>query len=228
MVLGVIPARGGSKGIPDKNLYPLKGKPLIQYSIEEAQKAKSLTKLIVSTDSEKIAKVARSCGAEVPFMRPAELATDTALAVDVMKHALQTMEKLDKVRYDYLVMLQPTTPFRLAKDIDEAIKKLIETGCNTVVSVVDVGAYHPARMYQIKKDLLERIMEEGVPMRPRQELPPVYIRSGDVYACQREVLFKKNSLMGDDCRPIIIPMMRAINIDGHNELILAEHYLQSK
>lgn len=225
-ILGVIPARGGSKGIPHKNLYPLNGKPLIAYTIEAASKAKLITKFIVSTDSEEIAEVAIKYGVEVPFIRPAELATDNALAIDVMKHAILEMEKLDGVSYDYFVMLQPTTPLRMSEDIDRVVDKLLNTGCDTVITMVDVGANHPARMYRIVNDRLEGIMNEGIALRPRQELPPVYIRSGDVYACKRSVIFEKNSLIGDDCRPVIIPQERAINIDSIRDIILAEYFLK--
>jgi CMP-N-acetylneuraminic acid synthetase len=226
-ILGIIPARGGSKEIPKKNLYPLLGKPLISYTIEAAKRANLLTKYIVSTDSEEIAKVARTYGAEVPFIRPKELAEDTALAVDVVKHAIAKMESIDKISYSHIVLLQPTTPLRSASDINAAIDKLIATGCDTVISVIDVGACHPARMYKISNDRLAAIMDEGVKMRPRQELSPVYIRSGDIYACKRDVLFKKNSLIGDDSRPLIIPTERSVNIDSFGDLVLAEHYLKN-
>lgn len=226
-VIGIIPARGGSKGIPKKNIYPLSGKPLIAYTIECAKGSRFLTKWIVSTDSEEIASVARAYGAEVPFIRPSELATDSALSVDVVKHAVLIMEQEEACQYDYVVLLQPTTPFRLPEYIDLAVKKLMESGCDTVVTMVDVGAYHPARMYRIVADRLAGIMDEGIAMRPRQELPPVYIRSGDVYACKRSVIFDKNSMMGDDCRPIVIPPERAVNIDDMKDMVLAEYYLNA-
>lgn len=227
-ILGIIPARGGSKGIPKKNLYLLNGKPLINFTIEAAKKASLLTKFIVSTDSEEIAGVAKQYGADVPFIRPEELATDTVLSVDVVKHAVAEMENQGNVRYDYLVLLQPTTPLRPPGCIDEAINKLIKTGCDTVITMVDVGANHPARMYRIENDRLVSIMDEGVSMRPRQELPPIYIRSGDVYACKRNIPFEKGSLIGNDCRAVIIPPERAINIDSMRDLILAEYYLKNE
>ena len=227
-ILGVIPARGGSKGIPRKNLYPLDGKPLIAYTIDAALESKLLTTIVVSTDSAEIAAVARRFKCDPPFVRPAELATDTALSVDVMKHALLQLEASKGLEFDYLVLLQPTTPLRQAADIDGSIRKLISTGCDSVITMVDVGANHPARMYKIREDRLVSIMDEGVTMRPRQELPPVYIRSGDVYACKRNVLFEKNSMIGDDCRPIVIPRGRAVNIDSIEDLTLAKYYLRQK
>ena len=134
-VLGVIPARSGSKGIPRKNLYTLCGKPLIAYTIKAAIKANALTQFIVSTDSEEIAETAKEYGANVPFRRPSELATDSSLAADVMKHAIIEMEKLDGIIYDTLVMLQPTTPLRTPEDINNVVQKLHNTGCDTVITI---------------------------------------------------------------------------------------------
>ena len=126
-VLAVIPARGGSKGVPQKNIRLLAGKPLIGYTIDAARDSKELTNWIVSTDDEAIAEVARECGAEVPFIRPELLATDSAKAIPVIQHALKEMEERDGIQYDAVMMLQPTTPFRTAEDIDEAIRILRAT-----------------------------------------------------------------------------------------------------
>ena len=225
-VLAVIPARGDSKGIPRKNLYPLNGKPLIAYTIEAALKSKLLTRSIISTDSEEIAEVAEKFGGDVPFIRPNVLANDTASSIDVVKHAVKELEKADGVRYNYAVLLQPTTPLRLSEDIDKVVQKLISTQCDTVITMVDVGAYHPARMYRIENDRLVGIMEESIAMRRRQDLPPIYIRSGDVYACKRDIIFNRNSMLGNDCRPLVISPNRAINIDTLRDIVLAEYLLK--
>jgi CMP-N-acetylneuraminic acid synthetase len=225
-VLAVIPARGDSKGIPRKNLYPLNGKPLIAYTIEAALKSKLLTRSIISTDSEEIAEVAEKFGGDVPFIRPNVLANDTASSIDVVKHAVKELEKADGVRYNYAVLLQPTTPLRLSEDIDKVVQKLISTQCDTVITMVDVGAFHPARMYRIENDRLVGIMEESIAMRRRQDLPPIYIRSGDVYACKRDIIFNRNSMLGNDCRPLVISPNRAINIDTLRDIVLAEYLLR--
>ena len=225
-VLAVIPARGDSKGIPRKNLYPLNGKPLIAYTIEAALKSKLLTRSIISTDSEEIAEVAEKFGGDVPFIRPNVLASDTASSIDVVKHAMKELEKADGVRYNYAVLLQPTTPLRLSGDIDKVIQKLISTQCDTVITMVDVGAYHPARMYRIENDRLLGIMEESIAMRRRQDLPPIYIRSGDIYACKRNIIFNRNTMLGNDCRPLVIPSNRAVNIDTLEDLLFAEYLLK--
>jgi CMP-N-acetylneuraminic acid synthetase len=222
-VFAVIPARGGSKGIPKKNIYPLCKKPLISYTIESAIKSKEIHHLIVSTDSYEIAEVARSYSVDVPFIRPQALSSDTALAVDVIKHAITHEEKRLQIRFDYVVMLQPTTPLKLTEDIDGAIQKLIQTGCESIVTMVDVGANHPARMYKIDNDKLVAVMDEGIAMRPRQELPPIYIRNGAVYAFRREVIDKYNALLGNDVRPYVMPIERSVNIDSHIDLYLAEY-----
>ena len=225
-VLAVIPARGDSKGIPRKNLYPLNGKPLIAYTIEAALKSKLLTRSIISTDSEEIAEVAEKFGGDVPFIRPNVLANDTASSIDVVKHAVKELEKADGVRYNYAVLLQPTTPLRLSEDIDKVVQKLISTQCDTVITMVDVGAYHPARMYRIENDRLLGIMEESIAMRRRQDLPPIYIRSGDIYACKRNIIFNRNTMLGNDCRPLVIPSNRAVNIDTLEDLLFAEYLLK--
>lgn len=220
-ILAVIPARGGSKGVPKKNIKLLNGIPLIAYSILEAKKCKFITELCVSTDSEEIAEVAKKYDANVPFLRPAELATDSALSIDTIKHALEFYRKKGS-NFDYVVLLQPTTPFRTAKVIDDAIEKLHATGCDSIVSMVDVGANHPARMYNIQNDKLVSIMDEGISMRPRQELPPVYIRSGDIYAATKDTVEKFNSMMGKDCRPVFVDPKNAVNIDNMMDFKIAE------
>jgi len=144
----------------------------------------------------------------------------------VVKHAMKELEKADGVRYNYAVLLQPTTPLRLSGDIDKVIQKLISTQCDTVITMVDVGAYHPARMYRIENDRLLGIMEESIAMRRRQDLPPIYIRSGDIYACKRNIIFNRNTMLGNDCRPLVIPSNRAVNIDTLEDLLFAEYLLK--
>lgn len=225
-VLAVIPARGGSKGMPDKNILPLHGKPLIAYSIESAKQSKLISRLIVSTDSHRIAEVAKSYGAEVPFMRPAELATDEALSADVVKHALKQMQSQLNIEFEYALLLQPTTPFRSAHDIDSALQQLFESRSESVVSIVSVGAHHPARMYYLTENKLASVMDEGTLMKPRQSLTPVYIRSGDIYACKTRWLFETGTMMGMNSLPYVIAPEKAINIDSRRDLLLAEKLLE--
>lgn len=220
-ILGIIPARGGSKGIPRKNLVDVAGKPLIAYSIESGLRSRNLTRLLVSTEDDEIARVAAEYGAAVPFMRPAELSTDGARSLPVVQHAIKAMEALEECSYDVVVLLQPTCPMRTADDIDRGIELLIETGADSVVSVVDVGANHPFRMMRILDEgrLVHIVDQEGSEnMAPRQELPPIYIRSGDLYIARRHVVMELDTLIGSDCRAIIIPEERAVNIDTRFDL----------
>lgn len=222
----MVPARGGSKGLPGKNIAPLCGKPLITYTFESAKGCNRIDRLIVSTDDPAIASVAERSAVVVPFLRPPHLATDRSLSIDVIRHALEFQENLEGKNYDFVVMLQPTTPLKTSEDIDAAIEKLLESGCDSVVTMVNVGAHHPARMYRIEEDRLVGVMDEGITMRPRQELPDIYIRNGAVYACRRDVLYRHNSLLGPDTRPVVMPPERSVNIDGPIDLVLAEHYLR--
>jgi CMP-N,N'-diacetyllegionaminic acid synthase len=224
-VLAVIPARGGSKGVPQKNIRLLAGKPLIGYTIDAARDSQELSRWIVSTDDEAIARVSRECGAEVPFMRPELLATDSAKAIPVIQHALQEMEERDNTQYDAVMMLQPTTPFRTAEDIDQAIRILRDTGADSVISVVDVEGHHPARMKFLKDGrLIDPPYCEAYENQPRQELEPMYLRNGAIYLTRREVLMN-NSFKGTDCRALIMENDRSVNIDTMLDFDLAGFFL---
>jgi CMP-N-acetylneuraminic acid synthetase len=224
----VIPARGGSKGIPRKNLAPLLGKPLLAYTIEAAKASGFLTDIVVSTEDQEIAAVSRDCGAQVPFYRPPELASDKALSLPVVMHALREMEQLTSKPYDIVVMLQPTSPLRSAHDIDSGIQLLLDTGADSVISVVDVGGHHPFRMKRVVgQNFLINFIDQGFEdMRPRQELPPVYIRSGALYVVRRSVLAEQHTFVGGDCRAYVMPEVRAINIDTRLDLMFAEQLLR--
>jgi CMP-N-acetylneuraminic acid synthetase len=226
-ILGVIPARGASKTIPKKNIKPLIGRPLIAYTISESLKSKLLSKIIVSSDDDEIIEIAKTYGAEVPFKRPKKLATSKTRMLPVIQHAVKFMEKLEGASFDYVVVLQPTVPFRLASDIDKAIKKLIKTGADSVISMCEVGAMHPARMKKIINDRIVDIFKE-VEGTPRQELPPVYIRNGAIYAVRRDTLMKQNTLRGKDSRPYIMPLDRSVNIDDELDFMLAEALMRKK
>tara|TARA_B100001564_G_scaffold356799_1_gene371696 strand:- start:404 stop:1087 length:684 start_codon:yes stop_codon:yes gene_type:complete len=213
MVLGVIPARGGSKGVKNKNIKNINGKPLINYTIEEAQKSK-IDDLIVSTDSELISNLAISKGVIVPFVRPSALASDSARSIDVINHALIEMERLNSKVYDYVIMLQPTTPFRKYTDIDNCIG-LIKNNrqADSVISVVDVQGNHPARMKYIKDGkLIDPIFCEETENQNRQELTPMYIRNGAIYLSSRETILKK-SFKGNICLAYEMDKFSSINID---------------
>ena len=228
-ILGVIPARGGSKGIPNKNIVDLCGKPLISYTIEAARKSKYLTDVIVSTDSEEIAAVAKSVGGNVPFLRPKNLAADATPSAPVVAHAIEFMERINQYKYDAVMLLQPTTPLRATIDIDNVIEIWIEEEIDSVVSVVNVGAEHPLRMKRIISNRLINYIDQGIEdMRPRQVLPEVYIRNGAIYLISRKKFESSGSLVGEEVVPYVMPEARSVNIDAMKDLIYAEYLLSSK
>ena len=227
-VLGVIPARGGSKSVPGKNIRLLGDKPLIAYTIHEALKSRLLTRVIVSTDNEEIAGISEDYGLKVPFMRPSELATDKANALPVIQHALLEMEKVSE-SFDAVMMLQPTTPFRQVDDIDRAIDLLNNTiDADSVVSVVDVGSYQPARMKYLENGILiDPPFCEAYENQPRQELKPMYIRNGAIYLTRRETLLK-GSFKGSKCMAWIMDDDRSVNIDTAADFDYAEYTLMKQ
>ncbi len=225
-ILAVITARGGSKGIPGKNIKSLGGKPLIAYTIEVAKRSKLITHLIVSTDDEQIAAVCREYGAEVPFIRPKELAQDNTPHLPVMQHATDFMEKKLGITFDIVVILQPTSPFRTVEDLDDTIQKLIDAGAESAVSVCEIeGRHHPMKVKKLEGDrILPYTIDENVTR--RQDLPVAYKRSGAVYAFKRDVLMKENRTFFDGhVVGYIVPALRSIDIDTPLDWIEAEYLL---
>ena len=151
-ILGITLARGGSKSIPKKNIKPICGKPLIAYTIYEALKSKYITRYIVSTDDEEIIRIAQEHGADAPFLRPVELATDTANSADAIKHAIAFVEKEEGIKYDFVIELMCTNPLKIVHDIDACIEKLIETGADSVIAVHRLEDHHPIRIKNIVND----------------------------------------------------------------------------
>ena len=219
-VLGIVPARGGSKGVPRKNIRLLRGKHLIGYSIESALESDYLTDIVVSTDDAEIAYISESYGATV-LNRPESLAQDKTPMLPVLQHVLVQAEALNEVSYDYIMILQPTAPMRTAMDIDNAIKVVIEKQCDSLVSLYLVEDCHPSRMYTIDNGLLSKVMSEPDGAL-RQELPPVYHRNGCIYLTSRELLMERGELVSDACCPYIMPVERSINIDTALDLEYAE------
>lgn len=218
-VLGVIPARGGSKGVKRKNVRILHGKPLIAYSIQSAQESKFLSEFIVSTDDDEISRVATEFGAAV-IARPPNLAQDKSPMLPVLQHALIEAENRFNTKFDYLMILQPTAPLRCAVDIDDAILKMQSNKSDSLVSLYEVEDCHPARMYTLKREKLTKVMEEPKGSL-RQALPSVYHRNGCIYMTSRELLMK-GEIMGADCIPHIMDIARSVNIDTEQDLEYAE------
>jgi len=226
-VLGIITARGGSKGIPGKNLKPLAGRPLLDYSIEAANDT-PLDRLILSTDDKKIADAARALGCEVPFMRPAELARDETPHLPVIQHATKWMLEHERYSPDIVLTLQPTSPLRSAADIAAALRMLELSGADSVVSVTAVSAHaHPMRMLHVDDRGFATLFTNGQPVRRRinrrQDLPQAWVMNGAVYACRTEVLFAAEpSLYGDRVVAYPMPAERSISIDDLEDWAAAE------
>lgn len=223
--LGFIPARGGSKGIHRKCLKPLLGKPLIAYTIEESLKSKYLNRVIVSTDDEEIASVSRQFGADVPFMRPESLATDSIPTLPVIQHGLKVLFQ-QGYRPDFVILLQPTSPLRQARHIDEAIEKILQTGADTVVSLCQVG-YHPFWMKKIVgKDSVLPFMETGQEYLRRQDLPPVYQLNGAVMVSRSEIILDDKKAEEQDIRAIFMDDIYSIDIDTPLDFFVAERLME--
>ncbi len=226
-VLAVVTARGGSKGIPRKNIVSLLGKPLLAYTAEAAHASKRLTRTVLSTDDREIADVGRAYGLDVPFMRPADLARDESASIPVVQHVVRELEASGD-SFDAVMILQPTSPLRRPEDIDGAIELLENCGCDSIISFVDVGEKHPARMKLIDSEgrVTDPPFAEAYEGQRRQELPPLFLREGSIYLTRRDVLMQQNTVKGDDCRAWIIPPERACNIDTPLDLLICEQLLR--
>ena len=189
-ILGVILARAGSKGIKKKNIKNLCGHPLISYSIYAGKKSKLISKLIVSTDSKKIAKISKDYGAEIPFIRPKHLAKDNTWSRDALKHAVIESENFYNRKFDYIVEIPAVAPLRTGMDIDLALKKLITTKSDSVIAMTQVFDKHPIRMKRIVNGNIidyDPKNKEGESSR-RQELKPCFVRNGAIYAMRRNTI----------------------------------------
>lgn len=228
-VLGIITARGGSKGILRKNLASLLGKPLLAYTAEAALASKKLTRTVLSTDDSEIANIGRQWGVGVPFLRPAELARDDTPTIPVLQDVVRRLEAMGE-SYDAILTLQPTNPLRLVEDIDGAIDLLERTGADSVISFSDVGERHPARMKWIDGEgrVKDPAFAEAFEGQPRQQLNKLYLRDGSIYLTRRSVLMDQDSLKGADCRAWIIPEERSRNIDSPLDLLIVEQILLSQ
>jgi CMP-N,N'-diacetyllegionaminic acid synthase len=228
-VLAVIPARGGSKGVPRKNIRLVCGKPLIAYTIETARAAGVFYRVIVSSDDQEIIAVSREYGADVPFVRPSELAQDETPMVPVIRHAVEFIEDKDEVILDYVCVLQPTEPLRTVNDIRAAIRKILDTGADSVISVCRMDDLHPVFMKRIENDrLLPFCLPEPEGLRRQDVSPPAYVRNGVVYVAKRDVLMKRNSLYGEDCRPYVMPPESYLTVDTELQLRLVELLLREQ
>lgn len=219
--LAIIPARGGSKRIPNKNIRPIAGKPLIAWTIDEARRSSCIDRLIVSTDSPAIAEVARGYGAEVPFMRPAELATDETSGTAPVLHAVQEVG----ADYDLVVLLQPTSPLRIAADIDACIAAASEDR-PSIVSVCEPFST-PFHCYtRTDAGLLEKLID--LPHMRMQDYPEIYCLNGAVFLARKEWLMREERLFGPETYGCVMPQERSLDIDTELDFKLCEFLLSER
>jgi CMP-N,N'-diacetyllegionaminic acid synthase len=227
-ILGFIPARGGSKAIPRKNLALLANKPLLAWTVEVAIGSDSLDRLVISTDDPEIAVVGKKLGAEVPFLRPTELATDTATSMDVILHAIRWLDENESYRPDYVLLLQPTSPLRTVTDIHKSIELLFAKRADAVVSVCETRQ-HPLWMTGVNEEgkLVDLYPQSPTPTR-RQDLPPVFALNGAIYLALRTFLLSERTFISDHTYAYVMPENRSLDVDTPWDLHLADLILRER
>jgi CMP-N-acetylneuraminic acid synthetase len=233
-ILAILPARGGSKGIPRKNIKLLAGEPLIAYSIRAAQESKHISRTIVSTEDEEIRHVALRYGAEVPFVRPAALADDHAVDLDVFQHCLKWLDDNQSYRPEIVVQLRPTAPLRTTARIDEAIDLFLEAPSVDCVRTVRLSPQHPLKMWRVVDGYLTPFVpvsvscfEEPYNM-PRQDLGTAYVQNGSIDVIRTTVITEGNSMSGSRIRPLIMTDEESVNIDSPTDWEMAELLMQRR
>lgn len=223
-MIAIIPARSGSKGLKDKNIKELNGKPLIAYTIGAAIESNVFDNIIVSTDSKVYEDIAKKCGAEVPFLRPDYLSTDEATTNDVVEYTIKELEKVGK-NYDYFMILQPTSPLRKSEDILGAVKLLFEKNANSVVSVCE-AEHSPLYMNTLDESLaMDDFLSKDIKTR-RQELPKYYRLNGAIYICKISNFLKYKNFYGEKSHAYIMDKKRSIDIDDELDFILADYLMK--
>jgi CMP-N-acetylneuraminic acid synthetase len=221
-VIGIIPARSGSKRLPHKNMLPLNGKPLVAWVIESALKARQLARIVVSSDDPQVLEIAAAYDGRLPLQRPAELAGDESLAIEYVRHALATLEQQGEGPFEAIVILQPSSPFTQADDIDATIELLATSGAESAVSVVQLDhAIHPSKLKLLDGDRLIPYLEDERGRMAAHELPPIYVRNCSVYATRRATI-ERGQILGDDCRGYVMPRKRSLDINEELDLEFAE------
>ncbi|HLG55014.1 MAG TPA: acylneuraminate cytidylyltransferase family protein [Vicinamibacterales bacterium] len=227
-VLGIVPARGGSKGVPGKNVRLLCGRPLIEYTARAALDSGILDRAILSTDSAEIADAGRTAGLEVPFMRPASLAQDDTPMLPVLEHAVAALTS-DGWVPDVIVLLQPTSPLRRPSHIRDVVTLLRDTGADSVVTVVEVPRHlSPDYVMRIDDGVLKPFLPEGARLTRRQDARPAYSRDGTAYACWRTTLERFGNIYGDRCQPLIVDAADSLSIDSPDDWAAAERRLAGR
>ncbi len=229
-MLGLIPARGGSKGIPRKNLAPLLGKPLLSYTCDAATGSQLLSRIVLSTDDEEIADVGRSDGVEVPFRRPSQISRDDTPSIAVVRHAIEWLETHESWQPDVVVLLQPTSPLRTSQHIDDVVAMIRPDSVDTVVSVVEVPhRFNPYSVMRSSSGYLEHYIPDPLPFDRyrRQALPAFVARNGPaVLVTRRDVLVQRHRFYGDVIRPYPMSRLDSLDIDEEFDLVCAAAALE--
>jgi CMP-N-acetylneuraminic acid synthetase len=225
LVLAIVPARGGSKSVPDKNIRPLAGRTLLERAAKTALASGVIDRMVLTTDSDAIASLGREAGLEVPFMRPRALAQDETPMLPVIRHAVDELSRGGWTP-EIIVLLQPTSPLRRPEHVREAVAMLRSSGADSVVSVVEVPKHlSPDYVMRIAGDRLEPFLPEGAQVSRRQDVRPAYSRDGTVYAFRRDTLDRFGTIYGKDCRPLIIDPVDSLSIDSLDDWAEAERRL---
>lgn len=229
-ILGIIPARGGSKSIPKKNIAKLGGKPMLFYILNSALKSANLSHVVVSSDDDEILAVAKKYGGEdILLKRPKDLALDTTPDVPMLQHAILNTEEKYKCTFDYVVQLHATTPFLSSQDIDESLKKLVaHPRADSIVSVYRVDELHPKKLKKIVNGKLAQYVPKMTELTTsrRQDLEPVYKRNAGLYAAKRSIVMEERRVWGDYCLGYEMPRERSFDINNPIDLIIAEAVLK--
>ena len=225
-ILAIIPARGGSKGIPGKNIKEFAGKPLIVHSIEASLKCPLVNRTVVSTDDDKIAEISKAHGAQV-IKRPDELATDASLVIDAIKYTVRKVEE-EGDEIDIVILLEPTSPFRRAEDLEKCIQVLLENKADSVATFTNSNI-SPNRLWRVSGDVVEPYIEGAVPWLPRQKQPRAHELTGQIYGLSKKILFEKEdsiSLLLGRKSAVITPRETALDIDTELDFLVAEKIME--
>jgi CMP-N,N'-diacetyllegionaminic acid synthase len=223
-VLAIIPARGGSKGVPRKNIRLLAGKPLLAWTIDEAKKSKYIDRLILSSEDEEIIEIAREYGCEVPFKRPIELARDDTPGIEPVIHAINTLEE----KYDFVVLLQPTSPLRTVEDIDGCIQQCVIAELPSCVSLTE-AKQSPYWMYHLDDDMkLKSFVQNDEIMNRRQDLSKVYVLNGAVYVAESRFIIEHKSFLTEETAGYIMSEEHSMDIDTELDFSFCEWLIKKK
>jgi CMP-N,N'-diacetyllegionaminic acid synthase len=227
-ILALVPARGGSKSIPHKNIVPLGNKPLIAYVLDTLQRSRYINKVVVSTDDTQIAEVAEKAGAEVPFLRPREISQDSSPAMPLIFHAVKALQEMQNYVPDVIVFLQPTSPFTRVGQIDSAIELLRESNADAVTTVVEAPhVFHPYNIRQVNADgTVNFFMPKEHDLYPTRQAKPKFYAFGNVYVLKHQTLTNYGNLYGERCIPLVVDAVSAFDINDPVDLAIAECLLK--